>query len=150
MSNNVKGYCEVCGREYSNIHQHYKTKKHQNAVAEAEKSNVENTDSIENNENIITPEKINGVEVQENENEEIPKNTTGTIQIIDSNTNKPQKSTVQEIIDIAFSEQFAPITMSVLDAIVKRATNQHNPEQEEGKYVISVSGAKIPILNENF
>jgi hypothetical protein len=40
--------------------------------------------------------------------------------------------------------------MSILDAIVKRATNQHNPEQEDGKYVISVSGAKIPILNENF
>jgi hypothetical protein len=52
--------------------------------------------------------------------------------------------------DIAFSEQFAPITMSIVDAIVKRATNQHNPEQEDGKYVISVSGAKIPILNENF
>jgi hypothetical protein len=52
--------------------------------------------------------------------------------------------------DVAFSEQFAPITMSILDAIVKRVTNQHNPEQKEGKYVISVSGAKIPVLNEDF
>jgi hypothetical protein len=149
MSNNVKRYCDVCGREYNNIHQHYKTKKHQNAMARVQKSDIDHTD-IENNENIITPEKIDVVEEEENEKlEEKEKTTTGTIQIIDGNT-KPQKSTVQQIMDVAFSEQFAPITMSILDAIVKRVTNQHNPEQEEGKYVISVSGAKIPILNEDF
>lgn len=118
----------------------------------AQKSNDDdNTDTdIENNENIITPEKIDVVEVEENEELEEKEKTTGTIQIIDSSTNKPQKSTVQQIMDVAFSEQFAPITMSILDAIVKRVTNQHNPEQEEGKYVLSVSGAKIPVLNENF
>lgn len=151
MSNNVQRYCELCGRVYSNIHQHYKTKKHQNAAASAEKSDDDSTDSIENNENIITPEKINDVEVQENEEiEEIEKTTTGTIQIIDSNTNKPQKSTVQEIMDIAFSDQFAPITMSILDAILKRVTNQHNPEQEEGNLVTTVSGAVIKVPNKEF
>lgn len=147
MSNNVKAYCEICRREYNNIHQHYKTKKHANAVAAIE--NSEN--SIENNENIITPETIGDIPIEEIENDDdIGNKHHDTIQIIDSNTNKPQKSTIQEIMDIAFSEQFAPITMSILDAVVKRATNQHNPEQEDGKYVISVSGAKIPILNENF
>jgi hypothetical protein len=148
MSNNVKGYCEVCGREYNNIHQHYKTKKHVNAVAAIESKE----NSIENNENIITPETIDNIPIEEikNDDDDIGNKQHNAIQIIDSNTNKPQKSSVQEIMDIAFSEQFAPITMSILDAIVKRTTNQHNPEQEEGKYVISVSGAKIPILNENF
>lgn len=149
MSNNVRRFCELCGREYSNIHQHYKTKKHQNAAASAEKSD----DSIENNENIITPEKIGNIlieEVKDDDDDDIGNKQPNAIQIIDSNTNKQQKSTVQEIIDVAFSEHFAPITMSIIDAIVKRVTNQHNPEQEEGKYVISVSGAKIPILNENF
>jgi hypothetical protein len=148
MSNNVKGYCEVCGREYSNIHQHYKTKKHANAVAAIESGE----NSIENNENIITPETIDNIPIEEikNDDDDIGNKQLNAIQIIDSNTNKPQKSTIKEIMDIAFSEQFAPVTMSILDAIVKRATNQHNPEQEDGKYVISVSGAKIPILNENF
>jgi hypothetical protein len=148
MSNNVKGYCEVCHREYSNIHQHYKTKKHANAVAAIESGE----NSIENNENIITPETIDNIPIEEikNNEDDIGNKQHNTIQIIDSNTNKQQKSTIQEIMDIAFSEQFAPITMSILDGLVKRATNQHNPEQEDGKYVISVSGAKIPILNENF
>jgi hypothetical protein len=148
MSNNVKGYCEICQREYNNIHQHYKTKKHANAVAAIESGE----NSIENNKNIITPGTIDNIPIQEikNDDDDIGNKQPNTIQIIDSNTNKPQKSTVQEIMDIAFSEQFAPITMSLIDAVVKRATNQHNPEQEEGKYVISVSGAKIPILNENF
>jgi hypothetical protein len=50
MSNNVKAYCEICRREYSNIHQHYKTKKHANAVAAIESGE----NSIENNENEIT------------------------------------------------------------------------------------------------
>jgi hypothetical protein len=149
MSNNVKGYCEVCGREYSNIHQHYKTKKHANAVAAIESEE----NSIENNENIITPETIDNIPIEEIKNDDdddIGNKQHNAIQIIDSNTSKQQKSSIQEIMDIAFSEQFAPITMSILDGLVKRVTNQHNPEQEDGKYVISVSGAKIPILNENF
>jgi hypothetical protein len=148
MSNNVKGYCEVCGREYSNIHQHYKTKKHANAVAAIESGE----NSIENNENIITPETIDNIPIEEikNDDDDIGNKQHNAIQIIDSNTSKQQKSSIQEIMDIAFSEQFAPITMSILDGLVKRVTNQHNPEQEDGKYVISVSGAKIPILNENF
>jgi hypothetical protein len=149
MSNNVKGYCEVCGREYSNIHQHYKTKKHANAVAAIESGG----NSIENNENIITPETIDNIPIEEIKNDDdddIGNKQHNAIQIIDSNTSKQQKSSIQEIMDIAFSEQFAPITMSILDGLVKRVTNQHNPEQEDGKYVISVSGAKIPILNENF
>lgn len=148
MSNNVQRYCEICGREYNNIHQHYKTKKHQNAMASAEKSNDDNTDSREN---IITPEKINDVEVQENEEiEEIEKTTTGTIQIIDSNTGKKQPSGLDRFLEIAFSEQFAPITLSIMDGIAKRLSGSANNEVEEGNLVKTVSGAVIRVPNKEF
>jgi hypothetical protein len=112
--------------------QKYKVPKQEEVKEEEEEPTDENTD-IENNENM----------------QEDNRSIAG-IQIIDSNTGKKQPSGLDRLLDVVFSEQFAPITMSILDAIVKRVTNQHNPEQEEGKYVISVSGAKIPILNEDF
>jgi hypothetical protein len=112
--------------------QKYKAPKQEEVKEEEEEPTDENTD-IENNENM----------------QEDNRSIAG-IQIIDSNTGKKQPSGLDRLLDVVFSEQFAPITFSILDGIAKRLNGTANNEQSEGNFVTTVSGAVIKVPNKEF
>lgn len=156
MSERTKGYCEVCDREYYNIYQHRNSKKHKRNE-ELQKLKQPENNSNENSGNgveyIETPEieqtnnEVNEVKEQEQKEVKPPE----SIQIIDSNTGKKEKSILDEILEKAFSEQFAPITMSLINNILTKATGGNlNNEEEEGQIVETVSGAKVWLKNKEF
>jgi hypothetical protein len=130
-----KGYCEVCQREYSNIYQHYGTKKHKDMEAKVNNEQLGQT-GIEEDSNVVRVE--DEPEVQPQKEAE----TDTKIQIIDGEPKK-EKSTINEIMEVAFSEQFAPITMSLLNAAVERLQGTHNPERKKGNITYTQAGEEI-------
>lgn len=172
-----KGYCEVCKKEYANYSQHLNTQKHKrNAETIQEKennekintssstgSNINDDESALNGNGIIYTEgestdtgsrNRHTKEVSDMQNEtDMSENnkTIAGIQIIDSETGKKQKGIVDEIFEKAFSPEFAPVTMSILDGLAKRLSGETmNQEQEEGQFVETVSGAKVWLKNKEF
>jgi hypothetical protein len=153
----TKKYCDVCNAEVTNWHAHIRTKKHVKNSIDKEGLNDENTDTRngiefyqcneettsrnDNEGNKIMPPEI---PIKENMQETKENNSTITgIQIIDSSGNK--KDSLDRLLDIAFSEQFAPITMSLLAGIANKLNGTANNEQSEGNFVTTVSGAKIKV-----
>lgn len=77
---------------------------------------------------------------------------THTIQIIDT-SKSPEgkaKSIVDQIGEVLFSEQIAPITMSILSGLVSKFAGTANTEQEQGNIVELVGGGRIHVPNKNF
>ena len=136
-----KGYCKVCQKEYANIYQHYGTKRHREMEARINNEHKE-TDNIETDNDVIKVE--GGSMGDEQDNTVSPKDTeTDTrIQIIDGEPKK-EKSTINEIMEVAFSEQFAPITMSLLNAVVERLQGTHNPERKKGNITYTQAGEEV-------
>jgi hypothetical protein len=123
-----EGYCDVCQRHYANLWQHKQTDRHKQLAAEAEDNN--NDDEVEY------------IEVDNNNDDDKTETKSTTVQIIEG-TPEPQKSLAKELMDIALSEQFAPITFSILDAAVKRLQGTHNPEQKRGNITYNQAGQEI-------
>jgi hypothetical protein len=118
------GYCDICGRGYANIAQHRHTKKHQENAGKLQQ--VQDPD-------------IKFVDDPETEPETV---SADRIQIIDG-VPKEEKSTVKEILDVAFSEQFMPISLSILTAIADRLNNKHNPEVDKTGKIYTQAGELI-------
>lgn len=135
----MRGYCEVCKKEYSNIYQHQQTKKHKDMV-ERFNNEPEEADNIENDNDVIKIE--DGSMGNEQDNTVSPKETDTKIQIIDGEPKK-EKSAINEIMEVAFSEQFAPITMSLINAAVDRLQGKHNPERKKGNITYTQAGEEI-------
>jgi hypothetical protein len=131
----MRGYCEVCQKEYSNIYQHQQTKKHKDMEARVNNEQLGQT-GIEEDSNVVRVE--DEPEVQPQKEAE----TDTRIQIIDGEPKK-EKSTINEIMEVAFSEQFAPITMSLLNAAVERLQGTHNPERKKGNITYTQAGEEI-------
>jgi hypothetical protein len=131
----MRGYCEVCQKEYSNIYQHQQTKKHKDMEARVNNEQLGPT-GIEEDSNVVRVE--DEPEVQPQKEAE----TDTKIQIIDGEPKK-EKSTINEIMEVAFSEQFAPITMSLLNAAVERLQGTHNPERKKGNITYTQAGEEI-------
>jgi hypothetical protein len=131
----MRGYCEVCQKEYSNIYQHQQTKKHKDMEARVNNEQLGQT-GIEEDSNVVRVE--DEPEVQPQKEAE----TDTRIQIIDGEPKK-EKSTIKEIMEVAFSEQFAPITMSLLNAAVERLQGTHNPERKKGNITYTQAGEEI-------
>jgi hypothetical protein len=131
----MRGYCEVCQKEYSNIYQHQQTKKHKDMEARVNNEQLGQT-GIEEDSNVVRVE--DEPEVQPQKEAE----TDTKIQIIDGEPKK-EKSTINEIMEVAFSEQFAPITMSLLNAAVERLQGTHNPERKKGNITYTQAGEEI-------
>jgi hypothetical protein len=131
----MRGYCEVCQKEYSNIYQHQQTKKHKDMEERVNNEQLGQT-GIEEDSNVVRVE--DEPEVQPQKEAE----TDTKIQIIDGEPKK-EKSTINEIMEVAFSEQFAPITMSLLNAAVERLQGTHNPERKKGNITYTQAGEEI-------
>jgi hypothetical protein len=131
----MRGYCEVCQKEYSNIYQHQQTKKHKDMEVRVNNEQLGQT-GIEEDSNVVRVE--DEPEVQPQKEAE----TDTKIQIIDGEPKK-EKSTINEIMEVAFSEQFAPITMSLLNAAVERLQGTHNPERKKGNITYTQAGEEI-------
>jgi len=135
----MRGYCEVCQKEYSNIYQHQQTKKHKDMEARIN-NEPEKANNIETDNDVIKVE--DGSMDDEQNNNVSPEETDTKIQIIDGEPKK-EKSTINEIMEVAFSEQFAPITMSLLNAAVERLQGTHNPERKKGNITYTQAGEEI-------
>jgi hypothetical protein len=148
----MRGYCEICNNEYANIYQHRQTQRHKDRESLINESRGQ--EETKNISGIIEPEN-NTIEQEEETNESQEEQIRepeqrSTIQIIDSNTNKPSKNIIEKALDIAFSEQYAPITVSILNGVAERFNNTHNPEQKAGNIIKTVSGAEILVRNKDF
>ena len=132
-----KGYCKVCQKEYANIYQHYGTKRHREMEARINNEHKE-TDNIENDNDVI---KVEGDKLDDKQDNTVSPEKT-QIQIIDGEPKK-EKSTINEIMEVAFSEQFAPITMSLLNAAVERLQGTHNPERKKGNITYTQAGEEV-------
>jgi len=131
----MRGYCDICKREYANIYQHKQTARHKE-LAENSNKTEDNIEIVNDQEDTI-PE-----EPEDNTPDKEPATAANTIQIIDGEPKK-EKNTVEQIMEVAFSEQFAPITTSLLTALMERVTNQHNPQQKKGNVTYTQAGVEI-------
>jgi len=133
----MRGYCEVCQKEYSNIYQHRQTKKHKDIEVRIN-NEPEKANNIETDNDVI---KVEDGSIDDEQNNNVSPEET-KIQIIDEEPKK-EKSTINEIMEVAFSEQFAPITMSLLNAVVERLQGTHNPERKKGNITYTQAGEEI-------
>lgn len=123
------GHCDVCNKDVKDLWQHNKGKKHLKMLEKAKSPEVPPEDTTGMGEGVsIVEGPTTPSEVTQTPTEEPQNKTIAGIQIIDGNTGKPEKSTVDNILEVAFSEQFAPITTALLGAIVSKLA-PHNEEQ---------------------
>ena len=147
--NNNSGYCDICERQYANIAEHRKSKKHLKKVKELEdeKSTVNNKQGQDTppqayeNQNSSNQDAETGGEV-ENITREY------AIQIIDSANEKseksvPEKSGAEKVADFFFSEQMAPITTSILEALALALQGRANNQTQQGNVVKTISGQEF-------
>lgn len=131
--------CVTCGNDFEGFTSSKycsdackpQNRKHRKKESKTEVTNeAENTDNV----NIVGDNGVAGVTDEPNESKtEVqpnPKNEVNSIQIIDSNTGKKEKGIVDQIFEKAFSEEFAPITTSLLGALVARLQQPNNTTEE--------------------
>ena len=139
------GYCETCKKEYANLWEHKRTKKH---LAKIDKVGIEH-ESTEI-EDISEESGVYVNSVRDDNRIDGADKTIAGIQIIDNNTIQPVKSSVDKIGEFLFSEQMMPVTTTILSALADRLNNTHNTDQEAGAIVETVGGGKIQVPNKNF
>lgn len=177
------GHCDLCNVDVKDIFQHNKTKKHLEALKNGKNTTeqpegstrnaIPKPDSTEDRIRIVTPSGIEAgtgdTEVTEDsypsELDNIPdikeepdekndnQRTIAGIQIIGENTGKKEKGALDRLLDTAFSEQYAPITMSILNnfaVMLNQKFSQGTPEQQEGALVQLVGGGTIRVPNKEF
>lgn len=126
-----KGYCEVCGNEYSNIHQHRRTKKHlknmekaeheQTTGEVAEGADTQDSNSTENNERSTTDSSGNTGESESGGAEkktlpEVKEDKSATVRIVDEAQEKPGKGLMDSI-----NEMITPEVKTALGALITGA-----------------------------
>lgn len=123
--NRNKGFCVVCDKEYSNLYQHNQTQRHKERVSKQETKH-DTVTYIENDSSITTSNNSSVGNMDEAKvlNEH-------SIKIIDG-TVKESKSAIKEIVEIATSEQFMPITLSLLQGLANLANGHLNREESRG------------------
>lgn len=139
MNGKNAGYCEICGQQYGNLNQHTKTKKHIANAKELAKPEADVKEDL--------PEVKEDLPEVKNE---VPEKYQ--IQII-GNESKKEKSGLDRLLDTAFSEQYAPITMSLLNnvaLILQSRLGAGTQPQQTGAIVELVGGGKITVPNPNF
>jgi len=108
--------------------------------------------NIEEEETTTTKEPGNMREVHTKESVPEDNKTIGQIQIIGASTGEKAKSTVDSIGELLFSEQVAPITLSIMSGLagIIQQKLQGAQSEQEGVVGEAVSGAKIHLPNKNF
>ena len=120
--NRNQGYCAVCDKEYANLYQHNRTQGHKERASKQEAKQDDTVTYIETDPSITTSNNSGVGNVVETEH---------SIKIIDG-TAKENKSVVKEIVEIATSEQFMPITMALLQGLANLANGHLNKQESAG------------------
>lgn len=95
--------------------------------------NVNVVDSGGISDDIVTTNEPNEpikTDVQQHSGLPESKTEINSIQIIDSNTGKKEKGIIDQIFEKAFSEEFAPITTSLLGALAARLQQPNNATED--------------------
>ena len=117
------GFCDICNVGYKSRYHHERSKRHQSlSVEKEEKTKEMDINVIERDSPITTSNNSSVGNVVETEH---------SIKIIDG-TVKEHKSVVKEIVEIATSEQFMPITMSLLQGLANLANGYLNRQESIG------------------
>ena len=124
--NRNKGFCTVCDKEYSNLYQHNRTRKHKERASKQESKQDGTVTYIETDSSITTSNNSSMGNMDEAKDL-----TEHSIKIIDG-TVKESKSVVKEIVEIATSEQFLPITMALLQGLANLANGHLNKQESRG------------------
>lgn len=124
--NRNKGYCAVCDKEYSNLYQHNQTQMHKERAAKQESRQDDTVTYIEADSSITTSNNSSMGNMDEAKDL-----TEHSIKIIDG-TAKEHKSAIKEIVEIATSEQFMPITLSLLQGLANLANGHLNKQESAG------------------
>ena len=128
--NRNKGFCTVCDKEYANLYQHNRTRGHKERASKQASKQESKQDGtltyIETDSSITTSNNSSMVNM-----DETPNLTEHSIKIIDG-TVKEQKSAIKEIVEIATSEQFMPITMALLQGLANLANGHLNKQESSG------------------
>ena len=124
--NRNKGFCTVCDKEYANLYQHNRTQGHKERAGKQESKQDDTVTYIENDSSITTSNNSGMGNMDETQNL-----TEHSIKIIDG-TVKESKSVVKEIVEIATSEQFMPITLSLLQGLANLANGHLNKQESRG------------------
>ena len=124
--NRNKGFCTVCDREYANLYQHNRTRGHKERASKQESKQDDTIAYIENDSSITTSNNSSMGNMDETQNL-----TEHSIKIIDG-TVKESKSIVKEIVEIATSEQFMPITLSLLQGLANLVNGHLNTQESRG------------------
>lgn len=124
--NRNKGFCTVCDKEYANLYQHNRTQRHKQRASKQESKQDDTVTYIENDSSITTSNNSGMGNMDETQNL-----TEHSIKIIDG-TVKESKSVVKEIVEIATSEQFMPITLSLLQGLANLANGHLNKQESRG------------------
>lgn len=152
----MKGYCDICHQQYGNIAQHRNTKKHKETAAKYDQNKQGDIDGAGS----IPPAEGTGRtkqdieesrDMQEMHNQKAMSQDNkiiGSIQIIDGNTRK--KNIFEELYEFAMKPEMQPITMMIVQAVGQKLNGTGNTEQEEGKYIRTLSGNLIPKLDNGF
>ena len=125
-----KGFCTVCDKEYANLYQHNRTRRHKERASKQEskqESKQDDTVTYIENDSSITTSNNSGV----GNMDEAQNLTEHSIKIIDG-TVKESKSAIKEIVEIATSEQFMPITMALLQGLANLANGHLNKQESSG------------------
>lgn len=128
--NRNRGYCAVCDKEYSNLYQHNRTQGHKERAskhASKQESSQDGTVTYIETDSSITASNNSSM----GNMDEAKGITEHSIKIIDG-TVKESKSAIKEIVEIATSEQFMPITLSLLQGLANLANGHLNKEQASG------------------
>ena len=125
--NKEPGFCDICNVNYKSRYHHERSNRHKLLSATREKTTEEmNINDIENDSSITTSNN-SGVDYMA----EAKELTEHSIKIIDG-TVKESKSVVKEIFEIATSEQFMPITLSILQGLANLANGHLNKQESSG------------------
>jgi len=129
----------------------------------AENESIEKpTDSIESNDESIlltgavervaspTKQPTDLQEVHSPQVEPLDNSRIGQIQIIDSNTDKPIQSGFEKLMDVAFSEKYAPITTGLIEMIALKLTGGPNNDKAKGLIQTGVGGQALNIDDNEF
>lgn len=149
-----KGYCEICGKEYAHITQHYTTKRHLKRAQAAENetnddagqaATVQTEDpdkySVGPDGTVRDDDKRTDVSIPADPEtgyknpDQGDQMTTAGIRIYQETTPENKPGGIDRLLDIAFSEQFAPLTITILNGIAERLTpNQNNDVVKPGQF----------------
>lgn len=124
--NRNKGFCTVCDKEYSNLYQHNRTQGHKERASKQESKQDDTVTYIETDSSITTSNNSSVDNMDEAKDL-----TEHSIKIIDG-TVKESKSVIKELVEIATSEQFMPITLSLLQGLANLANGHLNKQESSG------------------